>query len=557
MPAAASRRQMRRARDREIQRCRDDMLSDDKQLNALAKRRLEEVDRAFVYLTEPAKFRDFLELVNDRLRLGTIEPNSFMATISTEENAAAQGSNIASGTAASDAGSDLSSNGDAERIAMSMAEEHEVLRELRKKRLEKAPKIGRKRRLDSEKKAKEALTAIAQTANTSAHSKARELIEHRVTDADEFYERVFACALKEASWVRDKALDEMRTADLLIDEKLLDDLEVAVADQAEAAAEKEYNELEGIVAAVQKSRRNKFFPALLTMCLIAGLLVMLCNMDIFVSTTKQDPVVRQIESASGTVDGANSSALKGADAIDLNAVRVSEVPAIASARSLVAPAGAAGMAGRATTLSMDGSADFNAGSDAIARGDSANGLAHLTAAVQKNSDLYQYPYSRGCTYLWLNRLPEALADFNSTLSLRSDLMQARYNKGLIYLQYSAAQIDRAYATADGAEQTKLLTQAAASLRAAVIEFSAVQEKMPALPQPYYNRALARFRLGDLKGAAADFEAAKSRDASPAAADANLKVVRALLENPKAQPPSIDTKQAPPVGPEGPPGPGYF
>ncbi|MBX3073573.1 hypothetical protein KF728_22405 [Candidatus Obscuribacterales bacterium] len=550
VPAGASRRQMRKARDREVQRCRDDMLSNDAKLNALAKKRLDELDRAFEYLTEPKKFRDFHELVNDKITLGTLEPGSLAASIARSEgfeNKTAKDVDAESLTAES-------ATSDTPHITL--AEEREVLKELRRKRLEKAPKIGQKRIKAREKLVAETSAEIEQVANSAAKAKASELVAKGHTGSEEFFESVYTAALQAAQSSRDRAVKTSEEKDLPLDEKVLDDWESAILDKSEEAAEREYNSLEGVMATQKPSpyKGPQFaFRLAVTLVTVAAALVVFCNINILVWTNSPAALNQQ-------TDGKNAadSAADLFQQLEKLPSRLSPNTSIATAEGLVSNAGTAGPAGAAMSMGIDGSADYNAGCTAITNGDFTKSIASFNNAISKNRNIYQYCYNRAIGWLSRGDYQAALQDFNAAIGLRTDLMQARYNKGVIYLMGGADYAGRAAHEKDAKLKTGMQDQAVVNLRAAIAEFSSVAIKMPALAQPLYNRAIAKYRLGDLEGAISDFEAAFNRDPKMAAAKYNLEIAKSALAAPNAKPviPSGTTPSAP-IGPQGPSAPGFF
>jgi tetratricopeptide (TPR) repeat protein len=543
VPAGASRRQMRRARDREVQLCRDDMLSSDAKLNALAKKRLDELDRALEYLTEPKKFRDFHELVNDKITLGTLEPGSLAASI-----ARSQGFENKTATEV-----------DAESVAaesatsgISLAEEREVLKELRRKRLEKAPKIGHKRLKAREKLVAETTNEIEQVANSTARTRANELVAKGYTGSEEFFESVYTAALQAAQGIRDQAIKTSQEKDLPLDEKVLDEWETTILDKSELAAEREYNNLEGVMATRKPSpyQGPKFaFRLVVTLVTVAAALVVFCNINVAVWTNN---------SASRKQQNPVDSAADLFRQLKNLPKKLSANTSISTAEGLVSNAGTAGPAGASMSMGIDGSADYNAGCAAITNGDFTKSIASFNNAISKNRNIYQYCYNRAMGWLSRGDYQAALQDFNAAIGLRTDLMQARYNKGVIFLLGGADYAGRAIHEKNEKLRIAMEDQAVINLRAAIAEFSSVSVNMPELAQPLYNRALAKYRLGDLAGAAVDFEAAFNRDPKMAAAKYNLEIVKSALAAPDKKPaiPSGTTPSAP-VGPQGPPAPGFF
>lgn len=532
------------------------MLSTDLRLNALAKRRLEELDRAFEYLTDPKKFRDFHELVNDKLQAGNIEPGSLVASVAQSEVKAqleAEKSTPSGPTGPSGPGSTEQRQPDANEVVhLSLAEEREVLKELRRKRQEKAPKIGQKRRQEMDKLVKDTLAEIEQAAATTARSKASELVARGVTDSDEFFERVYTEALEVAKVVRNRALKKVEDKNFPIDEKLIDEWELAVMDRSEEAAQREYNNLEGIMAE-QRTRlpsdRSFRLKLLITLCLVAGVLAVFCNVNVFMTANRPDALQQQIKSAGGTdTTGSDISAVMS----KLPRTIVAK-PEFANAVGLAQAAGQAGPAGASNSLNIEGASAYNAGCASLSAGAYPDAIVSFTQAIERNKDIYQYFYNRSLAHVYSAEYSDALKDMDDAIALRTDLMQSRYNKGHIYLAGGADCIARAE-KASGAEKEQLLRQGAINLRAAVAAFSVVDLKMPGLAQPVYNRALARYRIGDLAGAISDFELAVQRDPKMEAAAYNLAIAKAKQS---AKPTSGGTIPGAPIGPQGPPGPGVF
>ena len=526
------------------------MLSNDTRLNALARKRLDELDRAFEYLTEPKKFRDFHELVNDKITLRTLEPGSLAASIARREG-------FDNKTSKNDAvETDLTEITDDGQPHITLAEERELLKELRRKRLEKAPKIGQKRLKQREKLIAETNTEIEQLANSTARAKASELVAKGYTDSDDFFEKVYAAALEVTQATRARAIRVSQDKDLPLDEKVLDEWDQAVLDKSEEAAEREYNNLEGVMATQKPSayKGPKFaFRLVVTLVTVAAALVVFCNMNLALWTNQPDALGRQMDDKN-PADSARDLFQQLRNLPN----KLSANPSIATAEGLVSSAGTAGAAGAAMTMSIDGSADYNAGCTAITGGDFTKGIASFNNAISKNRNVYQYCYNRAIGWLSQGNYDAALQDFNAAITLRTDLMQARYNKGVIYLLGGADYASRANHEKDAKTKIAMQQQAVVNLRAAIIEFSTVAIKMPKLAQPLYNRALAKYRLGDLSGAVADFEAATKRDPKLEAAKYNLAIAKAALAEPNRKPPMDEgTIPSPPIGPQGPPAPGFF
>lgn len=541
---------MRRARDREVQRCRDDMLSNDARLNSLARKRLDELDRAFEYLTEPKKFRDFHELVNDKITLGTLEPGSLAASIARSEGF---DNKTAKDDAVETVADDISGD---DRPHITLAEEREVLKELRRKRLEKAPKIGQKRLKQREKLIAETNIEIEQLASSTARAKASELVAKGYTNSDDFFERVYAAALEVTQATRARAVKTSQEKDLPLDEKVLDEWDQAVLDKSEEAAEREYNNLEGVMASQKPSAYQgpKFaFRLVVTLVTVAAALVVFCNINLAVWTNQPDALSQQMDNKNPA-----DSASDLFQQIRNLPNKLSANTSIATAEGLVSNAGTAGAAGAAMSMSIDGSADYNAGCAAITGGDFTKGIASFNNAISKNRNIYQYCYNRAIGWLSRGDYQAALQDFDAAITLRTDLMQARYNKGVIYLLGGADYAARANQEKNPKTKAAMQNQAVINLRAAIVEFSTVAIKMPKLAQPLYNRALAKYRLGDLSGAVSDFEAAAKRDPKMDAAKYNLALAKAALAAPDKKPPLDEgTTPSAPVGPQGPPAPGFF
>src|SRR5262249_55643278 len=117
-------------------------------------------------------------------------------------------------------------------------------------------------------------------------SKASELVARGVTDSDEFYEKVYLAALEVSKAARAQAIEKIEQKSLPVDEKLQDEWEQAALDKSEEAAEREYNNLEGIMASQKPTMPSgpRFMLRLaLVLCTIAGALCVFCNINSFVT----------------------------------------------------------------------------------------------------------------------------------------------------------------------------------------------------------------------------------------------------------------------------------
>lgn len=585
---------MMRARDREVQKCKADVLSDNTELRDLAERRIDQVKRSYELLTEPRRFRDYLEILNDQVTVGTIDPAKLLGFAAvTADNG---GDSSPAQATVADANAHM-------LPVLTIAEEKEKLKELRAKRDQVNPKLSKKRRLNLEKREKEALATISSSAISAAAERAQELIKSGVTDSDAFYESVYTRALTQSESASKKAIIEIEAAGLPVEAKLLDNLATAVLDSSEDATAAEYNKLEGIHAPKKKGiKRSPLLIGAAVLAIIATALVF-CNVDSFISVTRQlDNLGTQAPSATGSdID----STVTG---IIAQARQVSTNPSIALAVGLAPAAGSAGMAGKAESINLPGIIDYNAAIDAAYANDYPRAIKFFTSAIAKNADLYQLPYNRGVVHLSQSALPQALADLDGALLLRANLAAANYNKGIIYLWEGCELIKIAYASPDAqaaspnpqagssnaqgtsqnasaqqqtvptkvyasdplhASPAKLdvatqatLSQATKKLQQAIKEFTAASMNDTPLAQPLYNRALARYRLGDIAGSISDFKQALAKDASMIAASHGVSVAQETLTAPNA-PVDLNKWQGVlrnltgPIGPQGPPGPGHF
>jgi len=584
VPAGASRRQMMRARDREVQKCKDDFLSDNTELRDLAERRMNHVKKSYELLTEPRRFRDYLEILNDQVTVGSVDPGKFLGF------ATVAGDN---GEATSIKAPEADVNAHLLPV-LTIAEEKQKLKELRSKREQVDPKLSKKRRLNLEKKEKDALATINSIACAAAQQRAQELIKSGVSDSDAFYESVYSSALSQSESASQKAISEIEAAGLPLEPRLLDNLATAVLDSSEDATTAEYQKLEGVHAPRKKGmKRSPLLVGAAIFAIIATALVF-CNVDSFISVTRQldNP---ETETKPASVSDIDSTV----NGIIAQAKQVSRNPSVALAVGLAPPAGSAGMAGKAESINVPGIVDYNAAIDAAYANDDPKAIKFFTSAIEKNKDLYQIPYNRGLVYLNQNSLPQSLADLDGALLLRSNLATANYNKGIIYLWEGSELIKLAYASPNAqAAQNKassgpagqlaipqatkvygttplstttvqldgaaegILLQAKNKLHQAIKEFTAASMNNPFIAQPLYNRALARYRLGDISGSINDFKQALTKDASMVAASHGVSVAQETLAAPGTP---VDLEKwsgvlgnlSGPIGPQGPPGPGHF
>jgi|GEM_PF-1270487 hypothetical protein len=586
VPAGASRRQMMRARDREVQKCKADVLSENTELRDLAEHRIDQVKKSYELLTEPRRFRDYLEILNDQVTVGTVDPAKFLgfATVTGDNGGVASPAQ----TPAADTKAHI-------LPVLTIAEEKEKLRELRSKRDQVNPKLSKKRRLNLDKKEKEALATINSSAISAAHERAQELIKSGVTDSDAFYESVYTSALKQSESASQNAISEIEAAGLPVEAKLLDNFATAVLDSCEDATTAEYQKLEGIHAPKKKGiKRSPLLIGAAVFAIVATALVF-CNVDSFISVT------RQLDNDETKTPAATASDIDStANGIITQARQVSANPSIALAVGLAPPAGSAGMAGKAESINLPGIIDYNAAIDAAYANDYPKAIKFFTSAMEKNADLYQIPYCRGVVHLSTNALTQSLADLDGALLLRNNLAAASYNKGIIHLWEGCELIKIAYASpseqaasphthaassttqSTQAVPTKVyasdplqaspakldmaaqatLSQATKKLQQAIKEFTAASMNDATLAQPLYNRALARYRLGDIAGSISDFKQALAIDASMIAASHAVSVAQETLAAPNA-PVDLNKWQGVlrnltgPIGPPGPPGPGHF
>lgn len=548
LPAGASRRQLKRARDREAQKCRDDFLSDNPEARSLAKQRLDDVHLAFDCLADPKAFRAQLEKVNDEILQGklTREQALLLRKEMAPQPVPVRGPSAPG--ALPDAEAD--STGDGGK-GSSLQDERLLVKELRDKRVGKEPKIGRKKAQQIERITRETMTGITAAAKRSASENALALSESGRTESDEFYEALYSSVRRDAEQVMNDAIAEMNQLELPVEDSLLDSFAMAVEDATEDATDYEYNKLEGIVAREPESGRKKFWTVILTSLTIVSVTFLFC----FVSFVKTAEKPSSVDAQFGLADHekAGMLAVKGLSPQQ----PVSDKTYQAYGRGLSPVAGPAGFAWRTTYYSIDGVGEYNLGLDAVDRSDYDAAEKHFMNSIMTNHNVYQTVYNLGVTHLSQGKLSAALADFTNTLGIKCDLAQALYNKGFVYYRSSVETIKAMHDQSKSQEERDLMAKRSAdTLHAAINTWTAAAVQAPRIGQPLFNRAVARYRLGDLKGARADFDEALRRDSSLTAARQNIDFIDRVLADPETEP-EIDDSKVPdgPTGPPGPPGPG--
>lgn len=566
----ASLRQLKRARFRQSSLCQSDYLSDDKNASRRAKQQIEEIHLAFDCLTSPRKFREYLNKCNDLIILGEASREDFLRS---KEDPIPEDSDSTEATTLSEEHSEQGSASEPDNIVpgptpgvptpvskqengtaigtnvVSLRQEKEHLKMLRKKHKEEDLKKAKHQSARIESLKKKTVSLIKEAAENAARKTAQSLKTEEIEDPDQFYEDLYKAAKAATEKVKEEQLAKMKRMDLPVDNNLLDDFATICEDSAEEATQAEFF----TVKQDGPLKRRKNSPVYLILTGLAGTAVFLFFIN-FAATMwikLPDPTGDQYGQGKAGKTGSKSPA-SAANPVNPD-LALSSKSWQARAVGLAPLAGPAGLAGYANSLEIEGASDYNTGLDASYKRDYAKALEHFQSSQKRNSHIFQTLYNQASLYYWTGNRQEAASQFTATLKLRPDLAQAHYNRGFIFLN-SALEVAGKGKAADEKSQG---SDATTLIHTAIKEFNLAIDKAPLLAQAFYNRAMARYMLGDIEGAAGDFGSALKLNSDLEAARANLSVVEEQIKSPNQAPENTNTPPAGPEGPQGPPGPGYL
>lgn len=431
-------------------------------------------------------------------------------------------------------------------------EEEKQINVLKEKQLEKERKYEKRKKSRLDSISNKAILEIRNVAIKEAAKVARDIKkEGEELAPDDFYDEVKLETDRKVEKLKDEYIEKMIRLDLEPGNELKSQLNEIAKQSTEDAASQE------LLFYKNKSNLPTGKPSILYVAI--ALVTSLALFLFFINTAKMmwdklpDPTGNQFKSATTTSrDSENSNPVDPS-------LKVSSVLAIAKAQDLAPTAGIAGMAGFANNLDIDGAADYNQALHKAYKRNYPAAIDQFNLSFKKNEHLFQTQYNLASMYFWMGKPDQAVSHFTNAINIRPDLSQASYNKGVILL--NRARTMNQQLTGVSTEQSnelKVLNSATKIIHSSIKEFDRTIKNAPLLAQPVYNRGIARFMLGDLKGSKADFVEALRLDSMMDAASYNMATVANQLEPEKRQSKNQNkTMPQGPEGPQGPPGPGLL
>ena len=561
--------QIKHARDQELQKYQTDYASEDQRVSRAAKEKSSEIKQAYDCLASDKKFNDYLEKCNKLIIEGKTTKEKLLLDFESKEknrpnlvlvedlpviNPIVEDSNVISGPSP---GAPIpvepqSDDTEFSGTIFTKEEEEKEINDLKEKQLEKERKYEKRKKSRLDSISNKAILEIKNVAIKEAARVARDIKrEGEELAPDDFFDEVKIEADRKVEKLKDEYIEKMIRLDLEPDEELKNQLNEIARQSTEDAASQE------LLFYKNKSKLQTGKPNLLYVAI--AVVTSLALFLFFINTAKlmwdklPDPTGNQFKSATKpAVETIN------ANPVDPN-LKVSSVLAIAKAQDLAPTAGIAGMAGFANNLDIEGAADYNQALHKAYKRDYAAAVDQFNLSFNKNEHLFQTQYNLASMYFWMGKNDEAITHFSNSLNIRPDLSQANYNKGVIML--NRARTINQQLTGMSTEQTnelKILNDSTRLIHSSIKEFNKAIKNAPLLAQPIYNRGVARYMLGDLKGSKADFVEALRLDSMMDAASFNMATVANQLEPEKRQS-KIKNRNLPqgPEGPQGPPGPGLL
>ena len=575
----ASLRQLKRARDREIQRHQNDYLSNDQSTSTQARERLDHIHLAFDCLSNQSKLKEYLEKVNKSILTGEATMEELLPTeyaldevldfdVDNNEEGdkerpslkvvesdvpvitPVEDSNIIAGPhpgapiPVTEVQDDTITSG----TVFTKAEEERRVKELKENQEEKERQQEKNKTRRAALLKKKSLKMIKEVAYREARKKADELRAKNKQDFDYVYDQVFKSAKAGADKVAEDQIAKMKRMDLSVDEEITIDFENFAEETAEAATEKEYYYIKKETP-VKGKPNNRVFLLTIT---LAGLAVFFyfTNFSAMLFDKFLDPTGSK---AKAKPFDPNTPVTHP---VDKN-LTLSNKPWEVQAQGLSPISGVAGMAGFATSLEIPGSADYNAALHKSYSRQYDQAIEQFKSSFKRNNNLYQTPYNIASLYYWKRDYQNAQAEFSNSIKLRPDLAQASFNKGVMLLEQALHNLNNPAGTkSKDIELTR--SQSTGLIHDSITQFDIAMKMSPELAHPLYNRGYARYMLGDLKGAWEDFKEAYRLNKSMNAAKYNMKVIQIQIKNNEKAPPKAEKPIPPaPEGPVGPPGPGYL
>lgn len=500
VPAGASRKVLRSARDRRATRFRDKLIAASGPEKELIERRLSITNTAYDCLSDAVRFRTFFTRVTNGEEV-LPDLDEFIASLGEQEQ---------------------------------------------NKNRPLPPRLAAKRQSELHERMQRAQALIENAVRDGSEAQAKRLQESGVPDADMFYESVYAAALSVGQEVLAAEVANIAQTKLDFNDDCREELNAVAVDTAEICAHRAYDKLEDSLAARSRPDVGNRGVALI-LCLIIGVIVI----GGAVFSVQRSPesylgsAPQQAQPSAVSLDEA-----KAAEESVNPALLISGDRAVASDAGLVGVAGPAGIAGSATDLTKQGEVQYQAGVQAAMAGQKEKAIAEFEQAYSLSSSLVMALYNKAVLQTQEGNGSSAVYNYGVVLTRRPDLAQAYYNRGYTHHITGLAMISGLPAGTPANSAPAL--EASRELQLALNNYNLCVKADSHCAQAYYNRGLVYYSMGNLDSALADFTQAHAVMPIVEAADYNASIVAAALKKPYTRK-TQGTPQAP-VGPAGPPGP---
>lgn len=378
-------------------------------------------------------------------------------------------------------------------------------------------------------------TLIEAAIRQSVEAESKRLQEHAVPDSDEFYDAVYAAAIASGKQVKADEVAAAAKSRIELDEHCLAELDALITDTSEMAAHKAYDKLEAQVAGREPAQ-----PANRSVALTLSLLILVLVFGAAYFALNKDPgsFLSNSPNAAAALTAADVQACEEAPSQGLQA---SEDARIASGGGLIAPAGAAGLGGSANDITEEGQILYHDGVKEAISGDRAKALANFEQAYKASPNLILALYNKAAMLAIAGRTREAIACYSEVLKVKPNLAQAYYNRGLAH-QNLASQLVALHGPSWRSES-------GLEWQRAIANYDKCLKINGRCAQAFYNRGFAYYCLGQFDQAFVDFEKAQNLLAMLEAAKFNKNAVAAILKK-TVEPIASAPPSAPigPVGP---------
>ncbi|CAN5499197.1 hypothetical protein BH11CYA1_BH11CYA1_24280 [soil metagenome] len=402
------------------------------------------------------------------------------------------------------------------------------------------PRVVEKRLAAVHERMQRTQTLIETAIRETVEAVSKRLQENTVPDSDEFYDAVYAAAMASGRQVRDDEVQSAIKSKIELDENCISELDSLITDTAEMAAHRAYDKLEAAVAASGAAEPTQ--PASRSVALTLSLLILVLVFGASYFALSKDPAAffaSNSPNAAAALTAADADACENEPSKKLQA---SEDAKVASGYGLIAHAGAAGLGGSANDVTEEGQVLYHNGITEAISGDKIKALANFEEAYKASPTLILALYNKAALLSIAGQESEAIACYSEVLRSRPSLAQAYYNRGLSH-QNLASQLVTLHAA-------DWRLQSAVELQKAIANYDKCLKINGRCAQAFYNRGFAYYCLGNFDSAYHDFEKAYSLLPMLEAANFNKIVIAAILKKPLDVLPSAPPGA--PIGPVGPP-----